>query len=80
VHTHKVARACLGIHSGVGDFRWGTGAVNMGVGFISDVQLAGFVTFVGNHELMEKIEQTTWMMYNLEFVIMCPYGMVLSIR
>jgi len=29
----------------VRDFRRGPGAVNMVVGFISDVQLAGFVTF-----------------------------------
>jgi len=40
------ASSCLGFESGVRDFRWGTGAVNMVVEFISKVQLAGFVTFV----------------------------------
>ena len=44
MHTHKVARACLGIDSGVRDFRGGPGVGNMGVGFISDVQLVGFGT------------------------------------
>jgi hypothetical protein len=55
VHTHIVARACIGIHSGVGDFRWGTGAENMGVGFISDVQLTGFGTFVRNPEPIHMV-------------------------
>jgi len=41
------ASSCLGLQSGVGDFRWGVGAENMEVGFISDVQLAGFKNFVG---------------------------------
>jgi hypothetical protein len=40
------ASSCLGIDSGVGDFRWEAGAWNMVVGIISNVQLAGFVTFV----------------------------------
>ena len=48
MHTHKVARACLGIHSGVRDFRGGPGAENMVDGFISDVQLAGLVPFLKN--------------------------------
>ncbi len=38
------ASSCLGIDSGVGDFRWGAGTWNMGVGFITNVQLAGFMT------------------------------------
>ncbi len=46
MHNHKVARACLGIDSGVGDFSRDAGAWNMGVGFPSIVQLAGFVIFI----------------------------------
>jgi len=41
-------RACLGIDSGVRDFRWDAGAWNMVVGFAFNVQLVGFVTFIGN--------------------------------
>ena len=40
MHNHKVARACLGIHSGVRDFRREAGAVNMVVESMTDVQLA----------------------------------------
>ena len=38
--------SCIGIHSGVGDFRGGPGAWNMVDGFISDVQLVGYGTIV----------------------------------
>jgi hypothetical protein len=40
--------SCLGFESGVRDFRWEHGAENMGVGFISNVQLVGFVTIFEN--------------------------------
>ena len=38
------ASSCLGIDSGVRDFRRGYGTENMVVGFTSNVQLAGFMT------------------------------------
>jgi hypothetical protein len=42
------ASTCLGIHSGVRDFRREAGAWNMDVIFTSNVQFARFVTSVGD--------------------------------
>jgi len=47
VHAHKVARVCLGIDSGVRDFRRGPGTVNIVVGYRLNVELVGFVTYPG---------------------------------
>ena len=44
MHTHTVARACLGIHSGVRDFRREAGTWNMVAVFTSKEQLAEFGT------------------------------------
>ena len=46
MHTHKVARACLGFQPGVRDFRRDAGAWNMEVVFTSKVQLARFLIII----------------------------------
>jgi hypothetical protein len=43
----RVSSSCPVFQYEVGDFRRGTGAGNMVDGFISDVQLVGFVTSIG---------------------------------
>ena len=42
---------CLGIHSGVRDFRWGAGAWNMTAVFVSTEQLVTLIRFVGSQRL-----------------------------